>query len=184
MTTAKPKIPTLSENPSKQEEMDFLNAVFDAVPKHAYLREWVSQDMMRWLDFQIRDDQPCDIYAGYQHEIAEGESLRASNSRLLSQVAALEEKCGNYAKQCHDYGAENQKQKDQLFNETTDVQMLTKTVDTLAKENENMRDTIGRHYDRTKVLTDLVWKFGSDDQKDRDDAQQFFDDARAVGAFQ
>jgi hypothetical protein len=191
MTTAKPKIPTLPGNPSKQEEMDFLNAVFDAVPKESYLRKWVSTDMTRWLDFQIRDDRSCDIYAEYQHEIAEGEALRSSNARLQLQIGALNERCGNYAKQCndyakqcHDYGVENQKQTDQLFIETTEAEQLSKTLDKLLKENDAMRDTIGRHYDRTKVLTDLVWKFGSDDQKDRDEAQQFFDDAKAVGAFQ
>ncbi len=55
-TTSRKTIEKMSVNPSKQEEIDFLRAVVDSIPKNSYLSGLLDDNLMRYAERGIMND--------------------------------------------------------------------------------------------------------------------------------
>ncbi len=89
MKTIKP----LSENPSKQEEIDFLQAVRASLPTGSYLSSFLSEQMMGAVERLIKDDWCTDIYADLLFErerVSEArKDLAAARTQYEAAITAL-----------------------------------------------------------------------------------------------
>jgi len=55
-TTSRKTIEKMSSNPSKQEEIDFLRAVIDSIPKDSYLAALLDEKLFNYAERGIRND--------------------------------------------------------------------------------------------------------------------------------
>lgn len=59
----------LEQDPSKQQEIDFLNEVAESIPDGAYLKGLFTEKFVNFIAQKIRDDWYCDFMDMYQAEI-------------------------------------------------------------------------------------------------------------------
>lgn len=180
---AKPKIPTLSDDPSKQEEIKFLSVLHEATRGNAYVSELFSLPMISWAQKNIADDRPINLFGEYEYRMEQAAANAGSCTRLSATNATLAMEIQALKEACKQYGAENQKQNDAMQLFEAEVRVWKISAEKLANENAEIREHVERLKEERKILTDLVWKFTSKKQEDRDSAMQFFHDARAVGGF-
>ncbi len=84
----------LSENPGKQEEIDFLQTVRASLPTGSYLASFLSEQMVAEVEHRIHDDWSCDVYETLQYETGKAGELRSELSTIHAgwdaNVAKLE----------------------------------------------------------------------------------------------
>lgn len=87
MKTERPAIPVLSDNPSKAEQIAFVEAIVEHVGvgtmTNNYLTGLFNNDFARWTETQIRNDFPANLYA----------ELLAANKEVNQERAAHKAEC-------------------------------------------------------------------------------------------
>ncbi len=84
MKTTKP----LGKNPTKMEEIEFLQAVRASLPTGSYLASFLSESMVAEVEHRIHDDWSCDVYETLQYETNKASDLRADLAAVRTQYEA------------------------------------------------------------------------------------------------
>jgi len=84
-------IKLLSDDPSKEEEIEFFNAIVEMVPSKAYLYDFFSYDMIKWVQSAIKADFALDIHKFYEEVSEENRVLEKRIDEIQEQhLRALE----------------------------------------------------------------------------------------------
>ena len=142
-------IAKLADNPSKQDERDFLREVAAGVPECSYLASLFSADMIQWVEAQIRQDVSCDLWGSFDYAVKdaavrvnqEREQVRAAQAetgdckrrydaleKVLEAVRGKHEMAEEKAQLLHDRWQESQAEacaaQDRFYHATTEIDRL------------------------------------------------------------
>jgi len=84
--TERRTIDKLETDPSKAEEIAFIEEVAESVPDNSYLKMLFTKQFMNWLREQIRNDFYPNLYEFWQQDVSDIENLHLEISRLKFQV--------------------------------------------------------------------------------------------------
>jgi hypothetical protein len=152
----------LSDDPSKQEEIDFLEAIAThATSKDTYLKSLFTDSLVHWVNSQIKNDFPPDIWGYYKESLSEtivakSETVTVKKD-LGDQIKSYEEDCKNLAAKVKELEGRietqamsigsYQKQLENASVITNEVSVLTAQMVELAKD---------AWYNETKISADHI----------------------------
>lgn len=61
-------IKTLTGDPSKAEEIAYIEKIASTLPDNTYLKSFFTKDLVAWVSEQIHNDFGCDLYGTLQEE--------------------------------------------------------------------------------------------------------------------
>lgn len=70
----------------KNDEIEFLSYLQQAIPADTYLCEFLKPEMISELQNRIRNDFPCDVWKDYQELIEEVEDLKRNTDNLATVI--------------------------------------------------------------------------------------------------
>jgi len=79
-------ISKLQADPSKQQEIDFLNEVAESIPECSYLKGLFTEHLVSWATQKIRDDWALDLFDLYNAETNRVLIMESENRKLASQL--------------------------------------------------------------------------------------------------
>lgn len=182
------KIPVLSADPSKEEEIKFFQAIQCAAPADSYLAGLLSgDDILNWVTLNIRNDFSIDLMAEYRAASNKNDELRAVLMTREAEVATL-------TRQNADLKAALQKEQvekihlnnayEQLATRADDAteKLITVNNARVALEGQfnGAKDCIASRDKKIAVLTELVYGFSSDREEERAQAEMLFDKVMAL----
>lgn len=83
-------VPVLSDDPSRDEELAFLQAVIGRVPANSYLAALFSDGLVEWFGQQMRWDFSCDLHEIATKALADEVEALSAKVRLESDIMNLE----------------------------------------------------------------------------------------------
>lgn len=131
---------SLSADPSKQEEIDFLEAITEIVPKNSYLSNLFTKPAVSWLRQQIRDDFVCDLYYNWQ------EAEKESAKRQDDLIDCMNERDADKVK----YVESRQELMEALNNNDAEHRELVKRLHTEIETLATMRNEAQNNWDNAE----------------------------------
>ncbi len=95
----------ISENPSKQQEIDALRKIAERWPKDSYLASLFTEDFRTWVVMQISADWPPNMMGELQHQTALKHDYRTEANAL---EAKAKERSAFFTAEVERIGAEAQ----------------------------------------------------------------------------
>lgn len=84
-------INTLSKNPSKSDELCFLEAIAASVSPDSYLSSLFTTQFVQWVVKRIREDVGPDLYAWYENKMQEATATATEIQKLRNTIDRLKE---------------------------------------------------------------------------------------------
>lgn len=83
-------ITKLQNDPSKQQEIDFLNEVAESIPSDAYLKDLFTEQLVGWVERRIKEDTMPNLYEWYQKTVNEVSDYEKAIVELKNELALSE----------------------------------------------------------------------------------------------
>lgn len=122
---------SLPEDPTKAQEIEFINTVYLSIPINSYLNQLFTSDFIHWIETSIKDDWNLNFYKWYEDEQRENADLKTQRDQLENDLTALKERYESLAaamteaKTKHTAAiAEAQASHDRLFIRTNEAEEL------------------------------------------------------------
>ena len=80
----------IDSSASKQEEIDLLNKVAKLFGKGTYMADFFSEKLLGWVEEQLKNDFPPELYEAAAHEKDEHSKTLASSLKKDKRIAELE----------------------------------------------------------------------------------------------
>lgn len=83
------ELKTLGKNPTKPQELEFIQAVADSIPENSYLHSLFNPSFVHWVETRIRDDGSCDMYGELSQALLAGIAKGAAVEKAQEMVDKL-----------------------------------------------------------------------------------------------
>lgn len=83
-------ITKLQNDPSKQQEIDFLNEIAESIPSDSYLKDLFTEQLVNWVERRVKEDTMPNLYEWFQKTVNEVSDYEKVIRELNDQITKNE----------------------------------------------------------------------------------------------
>lgn len=130
-TATRKTITKLGNDPSKAEEISFFNEIAESIPQNSYLKDFFRREVISFVEEQIRNDFPADIWDWLNQE----EKIKFYQKDLDEKTKTI----FSMTEQSNDYLAVIDSLKDQTQRQSSEIIDADTKIRNLSDQAQNLR---------------------------------------------